>query len=131
MLEEALQEHDAEGIFYDILKFLLQCILKTHAEEEEEEGLDDSDVQAHDETEDRKMKEEDEESDLARLKKAVSSSASMAAAWAHLHQGKNLHELTLDPFTCSEILRLHILSSGARLGKLCCALSHFILQSLY
>lgn len=116
MLEEALQEHDAEGIFYDILKFLLQCILKTHAEEEEEEGLDNSDVQAHNETEEE---EDEEESDLTRLKKAVSSSASMAAAWAQLHQGKNLHELTLDPFTCSEILRLHILSSGARLGKLC------------
>ena len=130
MLEEALQEHDAEGIFYDILKFLLQCILKTHAEEEEEEGLDDSDVQAHDETEDRKMKEEDEEeSDLARLKKAVSSSASMAAAWAQLHQGKNLHELILDPFTCSEILRLHILSSGARLGKLC-VLCHTLFYGL-
>ena len=120
MVEEALTEHDAEGVFYDMVKFLLQCILKTHAEEEEEEGLDDSDVQAHDPAESGKEKEksEEEDSDSTRLQKAVSASASMAAAWTQLYQGKNLHELTLDPFTCSEILRLHLLSSGARLGEL-------------
>ena len=40
MLEEALTEHDAEGVYYDLLLFLLGAILRTHLEEEEEEGLD-------------------------------------------------------------------------------------------
>ncbi len=61
--------------------------------------------------------DEEEDNDITRVKKAVSASATMAAAWAQIHQGKNLHELTLDPFTCSEILRLHFLSSGASLGE--------------
>lgn len=61
--------------------------------------------------------EDDEDNDVSRVKKAVSASAAMAAAWARVHQGQDLHELTLDPFTCSEILRLHFLSSGASLGK--------------
>ena len=38
MLEEALTEHDAEGVYYDLLLFLLGAILRTHLEEEEEEG---------------------------------------------------------------------------------------------
>ena len=61
--------------------------------------------------------EDDDDNDITRVKKAVSASAAMAAAWSQLHQGRNLHELTLDPLTCSEILRLHILSSGASMGK--------------
>ena len=48
----------------------------------------------------------------------VSSNATAAAAWPMLHQGMALDELTIDPFTLSEILRLHILSSGVRIGKL-------------
>ena len=110
ILEEALTEHDAEGSFYDIIRFLLSSILTTHAEEEEDEGLDDIDHK------DNVTNTEDEDdNDMTRVKKAVSVSAAMAAAWAQVHQGKNLHELTLDPFTCSEILRLHFLSSGASL----------------
>lgn len=35
MIEQALTEHDTEGSFYDIIRFLLSSILKTHAEEEE------------------------------------------------------------------------------------------------
>jgi hypothetical protein len=37
ILEEALTEHDAEGSFYDIIRFLLSSILTTHHEEEEGE----------------------------------------------------------------------------------------------
>ena len=39
ILEEALTEHNAEGSFYDIIRFLLSSILTTHAEEEEGETL--------------------------------------------------------------------------------------------
>ena len=82
----------------------------------EDEGLDDID---HEDNVKKTTQEqpEDEDNDITRVKKAVSASATMAAAWAQLYQGRDLHELTLDPFTCSEILRLHFLSSGASLGE--------------
>ncbi|XP_023253695.1 bromodomain adjacent to zinc finger domain protein 1A-like, partial [Seriola lalandi dorsalis] len=44
---------------------------------------------------------------------ALSAVASLAAAWPQLHQGCGLKQLDLDSCTLSEILRLHILASGA------------------
>ena len=108
MLEEALTEHDAEGVYYDLLLFLLGAILRTHLEEEEEEGLDGS----HDH---EPLVDVDDEGD-EKSQSTVSASAIMAAAWPMQYQGKPLHELIMDPFTSSELLRLHLLSSGARIG---------------
>lgn len=108
MLEEALTEHDAEGVYYDLLLFLLGAILRTHLEEEEEEGLDGT----HDHEPLVEMDDDGDEKSQA----TVSASATMAAAWPMQHQGKPLHELIMDPFTSSELLRLHLLSSGARIG---------------
>lgn len=42
MLEEVLIEYDVEGVYYDLLLFLLGAILRIYLEEEEEEGLDGS-----------------------------------------------------------------------------------------
>ncbi|XP_048585941.1 bromodomain adjacent to zinc finger domain protein 1A isoform X2 [Nematostella vectensis] len=106
MLEEALTEHDAEGVYYDLLQFLLGAILRTHMDEEEDEGLQ----TAADAKSALQIEDEDER------KAVVSQSAVMAAAWPLLHQGKPLHELIMDPYTCTELLRLHLLSSGARIG---------------
>lgn len=108
MLEEALTEHDAEGVYYDLLLFLLGAILRTHLEEEEEEGLDGT--HSHEPLVDI----DEDGNDKSRT--TVSASASIAAAWPMQHQGKPLHELIMDPFTSSELLRLHLLSSGARIG---------------
>ncbi|CAL8237188.1 unnamed protein product, partial [Boreogadus saida] len=44
---------------------------------------------------------------------AISAVALLAAAWPQLHQGCSLKQLDLDSCTLSEILRLHILASGA------------------
>ncbi|KAF0043778.1 hypothetical protein F2P81_002936 [Scophthalmus maximus] len=52
------------------------------------------------------LDEEQEES-------ALSAIASLAASWPQLHQGCGLKRLDLDSCTLSEILRLHILASGA------------------
>ena len=104
MLEEALADTDPEGVYYDLLQFLLGAILRTHMEEEEDEGLESADSQ--------KIDLDDEDYHSAK----VSASATMAAVWPMLHQGKPLHELIMDPFTCTELLRLHLLSSGARVG---------------
>lgn len=53
----------------------------------------------------------DDDSDPTRS--ALSAVASLAAAWPQLHQGCALKQLDLDSCTLSEILRLHILASGA------------------
>lgn len=44
---------------------------------------------------------------------ALSAGASVAAIWPQLFQGCSLKQLDLDSCTLSEILRLHILASGA------------------
>lgn len=44
---------------------------------------------------------------------ALSAVASLAAIWPQLFQGCSLKQLDLDSCTLSEILRLHILASGA------------------
>ena len=108
MLEEALTEHDAEGVYYDLLLFLLGAILRTHLEEEEEEGLDG--------THDHEPIVELDDDGNEKSGTNVSAAVSMAAAWPMQFQGKPLHELIMDPFTSSELLRLHLLSSGARIG---------------
>ena len=91
------------------MQFLLGAILRTHLEEEEEEGLG-----GNKNIEPRSDYDEEENHHAT-----VSASATMAAAWPVLHQGKQLHELIMDPFTCSELLRLHLLSSGVRIGNNC------------
>ena len=44
--------------------------------------------------------------------KSIISSASSYSKWSRHTQSIDLHELVLDPYTCSEVLRLHLLSSG-------------------
>ena len=43
---------------------------------------------------------------------SIISSASSYSKWSRHTQSIDLHELVLDPYTCSEVLRLHLLSSG-------------------
>ena len=49
--------------------------------------------------------------------KKASANASAAAAWSMLHQGMSLSDIAIEPFSLTEVLRLHILSSGVRIGK--------------
>uniref|UniRef100_A0A8C6X9Q0 Bromodomain adjacent to zinc finger domain protein 1A n=1 Tax=Naja naja TaxID=35670 RepID=A0A8C6X9Q0_NAJNA len=94
VLEEALVGNDSEGPL-------------SMAEEEEEIAKDQiADAETKDLTEAL-----DEDADPT--KSALSAVATLAAAWPQLHQGCNLKNLDLDSCTLSEILRLHILASGA------------------
>lgn len=67
--------------------------------------------------------------------KAASSNARAAAAWSMLYQGMALHEITIEPYTLTEILRLHISSSGVRIGKkhfsFCCDLKKSLISDIY
>ncbi|XP_065062653.1 bromodomain adjacent to zinc finger domain protein 1A-like isoform X2 [Rhopilema esculentum] len=112
-VEAALHEHDAEGSFYDIVKFLLQTFFTISKEENEEDVNDDDSTNGTNTPDEPEMElEQYQEHEHGH----VSSNATAAAAWSMLHQGMALDELTIDPFTLTEVLRLHILSSGVKIG---------------
>ncbi|XP_063295772.1 bromodomain adjacent to zinc finger domain protein 1A [Pelobates fuscus] len=107
MLEEALVGNNPEGPLCELLFFFLTAIFQAMTEEEEEVAKDQI-IEA--ETKDL-TEALDEVTDPT--KSAYAAVASLAAAWPQLHQGCSLKDLDLDSCTLSEILRLHILSSGA------------------
>ncbi|GAB1297436.1 Bromodomain adjacent to zinc finger domain protein 1A [Apodemus speciosus] len=107
VLEEALVGNDSEGPLCELLFFFLTAIFQAMAEEEEEvakEQITDADTKDLTEALDE---------DADPTKSALSAVAALAAAWPQLHQGCSLKSLDLDSCTLSEILRLHILASGA------------------
>ncbi|CAN9501922.1 unnamed protein product [Ophioblennius macclurei] len=101
VLEEALVGSDPEGPLCELLFFFLSAIFQALDEEQEEVSVD----QAED------LTEALDEDDAPRW--ALSAVSSLAAAWPQLHQGRGLKQLDLDSCTLSEILRLHIMASGA------------------
>ncbi|KAM5129614.1 bromodomain adjacent to zinc finger domain protein 1A [Mantella aurantiaca] len=107
MLEEALVGSDPEGPLCELLFFFLSAIFQAMSEEEEEAAKDQIT-----EAETKRLTEAlGEGTDSANY--ALFAVASLAAAWPQLNHGCSLKELNLDSCTLSEILRLHILSSGA------------------
>ncbi|XP_018422559.1 PREDICTED: bromodomain adjacent to zinc finger domain protein 1A [Nanorana parkeri] len=107
MLEEALVGSDPEGPLCELLFFFLSAIFQAMCEEEEEVAKDQIT-----ETEAKRLTEAlGEGTDSANY--ACFAVASLAAAWPQLNHGCSLKKLDLDSCTLSEILRLHILSSGA------------------
>ncbi|KAG5857460.1 hypothetical protein ANANG_G00019700 [Anguilla anguilla] len=107
VLEEALVGSDPEGPLCELLFFFLSAIFQALAEEEEEVARDQV-AEA-----DTKDLSEALDEDADPTQSAISAVASLAAAWPQLYQGCSLKQLDLDSCTLSEILRLHILSSGA------------------
>ncbi|KAM4013616.1 bromodomain adjacent to zinc finger domain protein 1A isoform 1-T2 [Anomaloglossus baeobatrachus] len=107
ILEEALVGNNPEGPLCELLFFFLSAIFQALAEEAE-------DV-ANDQITEAKAKALTEAlgEDTDTTKSALYAVASLAAAWPQLNHGCSLKELDLDSCTLSEILRLHILASGA------------------
>lgn len=106
ILEKTMMTRDTAGGFSDLLQLLLANIFKFQAEEESEIHADAADL-----------------SDDINIEKGVPSMAeaiklaTMASTYCQNHQGCSLSELALDHVTLSEILRLHLLSSGGRIGE--------------
>ncbi|XP_039529838.1 bromodomain adjacent to zinc finger domain protein 1A isoform X3 [Pimephales promelas] len=112
VLEEAVVGCDPEGPLCELLFFFLSAIFQALAEEQEEVAKDQV---AETDTKGQSGRDLSEalEDDADPTQSAISAVASLAAAWPQLHQGCSLKQLDLDSCTLSEILRLHILSSGA------------------
>ncbi|XP_060735647.1 bromodomain adjacent to zinc finger domain protein 1A isoform X2 [Tachysurus vachellii] len=107
ILEEALISCDPEGPLCELLFFFLSAIFQAQDEEQEEVAKEQV-AEA-----DAKDLSEALDDDADPTQSAISAVASLAAAWPQLHQGCSLKQLDLDSCTLSEILRLHILASGA------------------
>ena len=70
-------------------------------------------------------KEEDDLDEQLPINEGAFSSASIYATWAQRHQGVSLHNIQLDYFTITEILRLHLLSSGQTKSTSACRLFRY------
>ncbi len=57
-----------------------------------------------------------EPGDNVSVKQAMQQATS-AAAWSHMYQNTPLYKLGMDYSSTTEVLRLHLLSSGARLSQ--------------
>jgi len=100
MLEHALVEKEVAGVLNDIFQLYLQTIFCLQEEEDDEvEADNDKDVEIENTKDMTKM-------EAVKL-------ANRAATWSQQYQGVPLQKAPLDALTLSEILRLHLLASGA------------------
>ncbi|XP_071081443.1 bromodomain adjacent to zinc finger domain protein 1A-like [Haliotis cracherodii] len=106
MLESALLDHDVDGPMCDLVQMLLVTVFTLQEEEAEEvEELDKEDQEMT-------MNEEAMEEDMTANQMILA--ATMTAQIPQMTHGMPLKKMLLDQFTLTEILRIHLASSGAR-----------------
>ncbi|KAI8482743.1 Bromodomain adjacent to zinc finger domain protein 1A [Branchiostoma belcheri] len=110
-LEDSILETRPDGGLADVLRFLLSCIFQFQ-DAEDEEAADEGKKELEGATAASTTEGVDEDEDPTLS--ALSAAATLAAAWPVLHQGTSLRELPLEGTSLSEVLRLHLLSSGSR-----------------
>ena len=101
-LEHALVEKEVAGLFNDLLQLLLGAIFSLQEQEDDEVG---DATTADDETDQKDTKDP--------IKLEMIKSANRASRWAQKYQGAPLQKVPLDALTLTEILRIHLLASGA------------------
>ncbi|XP_065883446.1 bromodomain adjacent to zinc finger domain protein 1A-like isoform X2 [Dysidea avara] len=126
LIEEALLSKDIQGPLFDIVKFLLQAVFAMMEEEaelkvsltEDHSSNCTSPTQDLIETGEKSTGEssaagKDDHDDKQNGGLRVNmSGACVHAIWPLQHQGVSLDELVLNSYTLSEVLRLHLLSTG-------------------
>ncbi|XP_069119018.1 bromodomain adjacent to zinc finger domain protein 1A-like [Argopecten irradians] len=109
VLEKALLETDHNGTLTDILLMMITAVFNLQEEEEEEE-----EALSKKDKGDNQLLDIIDDADASSYQ--MIETASSYSQIPQLNHGSLLKKLPLDSFTLSEILRLHLLSSGAR-GK--------------
>ncbi len=126
LLDRALSKAELAGPLFDFIHLLLAAIFRSQEEEEDEIG----------ETYDSFAVSEFENLDVGTVcnidsssfspSSAVSSStlaetnvAAVVLNWPLVFHGVPLYKMTIDATTVTEILRLHLLSSGCRVSETC------------
>ncbi|KAL0819369.1 hypothetical protein ABMA28_007492 [Loxostege sticticalis] len=106
---KALTQKEHAGVFSDLVQMLLTTIFalqEDEAEEYNEQG------RIQESTEVKEVNEEIGTTQAIEL-------ATKASKWSQTYLATPLSKLPLDPTTVSEVLRLHLLSSGAAPGNRC------------
>ncbi len=141
-LEHALVSSDPDSLLFEVVKFLLQAVFAVMEEEKEgrvevytgdsiaelevggegketgnqepadPEAAEDVTSDAEDEKPTLMDEEEEREKPLDIRVEIIKASAALFAKWPFLTQRSLLSQLVMDSFTCTEILRLHLLASG-------------------
>ncbi|KAJ8981349.1 hypothetical protein NQ317_002886 [Molorchus minor] len=106
LMERALTEKEVAGPLTDIIQMFLTALFNVQDEES---------TQYRTAIENATDIKEEELSDNLSLTKATRL-ATLASSWSNKYQGLPLGRLPLYSVTVSEILRLHLLSSGARIN---------------
>ncbi|XP_048738078.1 bromodomain adjacent to zinc finger domain protein 1A-like isoform X2 [Ostrea edulis] len=109
ILEKALLETDHNGLLTDILLMMMSAVFTLQEEEEAEEEELSKEDKANQVT---GMEDLDETMDM----EDMMDTATVCAQIPQLTHGTTLRKLPLDSFTLSEIVRLHILASGAKVS---------------
>lgn len=116
LLDRALSQQEIAGPFFDFINLLLGAIFKLQEEEEDEIG----------ETYDSFAINEFDNVEMVENNKTNWTSfpveinvASMATNWPIVFQGVPLQKLPIDATTVTEVLRLHLLTSGSRVSEAC------------
>lgn len=106
---KSLTTKEHAGVFSDLIQMFLTTIFSLQEDEAEE----------YNETGGIQLSTEDKEVDSeVGVTKAVEL-ATKASKWSQTYLGTPLSKLPLDPTTVSEVLRLHLLSSGSAAGGRC------------
>ncbi|KAK3891862.1 hypothetical protein Pcinc_004260 [Petrolisthes cinctipes] len=104
MLEYALMETEVADVLNDVLQLLVQAIFTLQQEEDDE-----AEECNHGGTSTGVMESEGSDVDI----QGAVHIANQASTWSQRHLGQPLQQAPLDALTLTEILRIHILASGA------------------
>ncbi|KAF9416177.1 hypothetical protein HW555_006429 [Spodoptera exigua] len=108
---KALTQKEHAGLFSDLVQMFLTTVFSLQ-EDEAEEYNENGRIQLS-------TGEEDKETDSEVGVTKAMELATKASKWSQTYLGTPLSKLPLDPTTVSEVLRLHLLSSGAGPGGRC------------
>lgn len=111
LLERVLTETDIQGPLSDLLQLLLANLFRLRDAEEHQPTFDDI-LNSSEIIESL----ENDDYDIKNLHDALKI-ATIAACWPQLNHGSTLINLTLDSNTLTEMLRIHLLSSGSQFKR--------------
>lgn len=105
IMERVLSEKDVAGPLSELIQMFLNALFNLQAEEAKKYKTTTEHI--------KEIKEEDMNDNISLTE--ATRLATIASKWSKKYQGLPLSELALYSVTTSEILRLHLLSSGARI----------------
>ena len=134
-LERCLVSSDTDTVLFDVVRFLMQAVFAAMEEDHEnvvnlkdavphgeevgegevgrgEEGGGGEQQEMERVEVEEKEEGEGEEKPLDIQVESVCRLSVTFAQWSHQTQRLPLSQLVVDPYTCSEVLRLHLLASG-------------------